>query len=150
MQLSASDDKDTHFPCHARPKNPCQQYHNQENNSAKQTYQDYSSREPLYRHHYRKESSISEDIISFIQLLKSGDDKVRLEAAFALSNIVSTNHASTGEDILYHMIVRFMTFHNHIGILNFSLICLYPYIGFNDVIVVSSISKLLIMVLSPT
>lgn len=43
------------------------------------------------------ETSSLEDISSFVKMLKSNSDKVKLEAASALLHVLSINHASTGK-----------------------------------------------------
>jgi hypothetical protein len=41
--------------------------------------------------------STSQDITSFVNMMKSNSDKVKLEAASALLHVLSINHVNTGE-----------------------------------------------------
>jgi len=49
--------------------------------------------------HPTNESSSIEDITSFVDMMKSNSDKVKLEAASALLHVLSINHANTGKRI---------------------------------------------------
>jgi len=45
------------------------------------------------------ETSSTEEISSFVEMLKSGSDNVRFEATSALSLVLSIDHAKTGKTI---------------------------------------------------
>lgn len=45
-------------------------------------------------------SSSNQDITSFVSMMKSNSDKVKLEAASALLHVLSINHVNTGKDTI--------------------------------------------------